>query len=109
MINFYGSMYQNHFSTEQPDPKGMWAKREDVEDLLATLQLIRDWCDAYPLEVFPEPDMADVRRKLGDSDLSRLSAHNFRHVLNGIKRIIDEVEATRQIGERGADSQSATE
>ena len=58
------------------------------EARLVALQRISDWCEAYPLDVFTEPDMEQVRRLLGDTLLTQLSAHNFRHVLDGIKGII---------------------
>ena len=62
------------------------AEQENVA-LRAKLQQISDWCEAYPLDVFTEPDMVEVRRMLGDTLLTQLSAHNFRHVLNGVKQI----------------------
>ena len=60
----------------------------EKRELEARLQRISDWCEAYPLDVFTEPDMEQVRRLLGDTLLTQLSAHNFRHVLDGIKGII---------------------
>lgn len=62
------------------------AEQENVA-LRAKMQQIDDWCEAYPLDVFTEPDMAEVRKLLGDTLLTQLSAHNFRHVLNGVKQI----------------------
>ena len=62
------------------------ADEENVA-LRAKLQQISDWCEAYPLDVFTEPDMVEVRRMLGDTLLTQLSAHNFRHVINGVKQI----------------------
>ena len=62
--------------------------REQNRELETQLQRISDWCEAYPLDVFTEPDMEQVRRLLGDTLLTQLSAHNFRHVLDGIKGII---------------------
>ena len=55
-----------------------------------TLDRIKGWCEAYPLEMFPEPDLKNVQRMLGDDLLSQVSAHNMRHVLKGITRIINE-------------------
>jgi hypothetical protein len=57
----------------------------EKRELEARLQRISDWCEAYPLDVFTEPDMEQVRKLLGDTLLTQLSAHNFRHVLDGIK------------------------
>ena len=62
------------------------AEQENVA-LRAKLQQISDWCEAYPLDVFTEPDMVEVRKLLGDTLLTQLSAHNFRHVIDGIKQI----------------------
>ncbi len=64
------------------------SKAEQERDALrAKLQQISDWCEAYPLDVFTEPDMVEVRKLLGDTLLTQLSAHNFRHVIDGIKQI----------------------
>ena len=62
------------------------AEQENVA-LRAKMQQISDWCEAYPLDVFTEPDMVEVRKLLGDTLLTQLSAYNFRHVLNGVKQI----------------------
>ena len=55
------------------------------------LQAIKTWVDAYPLDVFPEPDMQAVARclKANGMSLDEVSASNMRHVLNGIKMIIE--------------------
>jgi hypothetical protein len=42
---------------------------------------ITDWRDrAYPLDIFPEPDLKKVREMLGDNLISLVSASNMRHV-----------------------------
>jgi hypothetical protein len=53
---------------------------------------IRKWCDAYPLSVFPEPDFKRARELLeaGGMTLDAISASNMRHVLDGIRKIIDQ-------------------
>ena len=54
------------------------------------LRKIKDWCRAYPLEVFPEPDLkkaAEVLREAGMT-LDSISASSMRHVLKGIQKII---------------------
>ena len=58
------------------------------------LELIRQWCEAYPLAVFPEPDLKKAQRVLSRHGMSldAISASNMRHVLNGIRKIIEEVE-----------------
>lgn len=67
-----------------------------LNDLLgeaqARLQRIADWCDAYPLDMFPPPDYSQVRLLFGEELLSRLSAHNYRHVVNGMRAIAAESE-----------------
>jgi hypothetical protein len=64
-----------------------------VEEANGKLERIAEWCDAYPFDcmggIFDEPDMAEVQKRLGPDLLTKLSAHNFRHVLKGIKRIIE--------------------
>ena len=56
------------------------------------LDQIRSWCDAYPLDAFPEPDFKRARRLLeaGGVSLDDVSASNMRHVLKGVLRIIGE-------------------
>jgi len=55
------------------------------------LQQIKNWCEAYPLDVFPEPDFKKVHKILRENGLSldAVSASNMRHVLRGIQKIID--------------------
>jgi hypothetical protein len=52
---------------------------------------IRQWCDAYPLAIWPEPDFekASDLLKAGGMAIDGISASCMRHVLNGIKKIID--------------------
>jgi hypothetical protein len=67
-------------------------QKDKAED---KLREIRNWCDAYPLQVFPEPDLALAKRllKTGGITLDAVSASSMRHVLVGIKKIIDGTEA----------------
>lgn len=68
-------------------------RKIELEDkvlaLSERLDRIQRWCEAYPVDVFPEPNMEEVRRLLGDGLLSRLSARISRHVLNGIQKIAE--------------------
>lgn len=68
------------------------ALRARVAELEDIQQQIRNWIDAYPLSVFPEPDFKQVRELLaaGGVTIDCVSASNMRHVLNGIKEIIGE-------------------
>lgn len=53
------------------------------------LDKIIEWCDAYPLDIFPEPDFIKVRAALEEKGitLGAVSASNMRHVVDGVKRI----------------------
>lgn len=64
---------------------------DELERVSEKLTRIRQWCEAYPLEVFPEPDFKKVRELLeaGGVTLDCVSASNFRYVLQGIVKIID--------------------
>ena len=55
-------------------------------------QKIENWCEAYPLSVFPEPDLEKAAKILKENGmtLDSISASNMRHVLNGIKNIIED-------------------
>lgn len=50
------------------------------------LHRILGWCEAYPIETFPEPDMMAIRRVLSDDKISSLHAYWARHLLDGIAR-----------------------
>lgn len=68
--------------------------RKDYEERIAELEdkmeKINNWCEAYPLKIFPEPDFKKVREVLKSNGLTldAVSASNMRHVLNGIKEIL---------------------
>ena len=66
-----------------------------ISDLEETLHKIDSWCKAYPLDIFPEPDLRLARALLekGGITLDSVSASNMRHVLKGISKIIKEGEA----------------
>lgn len=65
---------------------------DTIDHQYEAMQQVKSWCQAYPLAVFPEPDWTEVKDRLGDSLLSRVSASNMRHVVTGITRIITECE-----------------
>lgn len=53
---------------------------------------IRNWAQAYPTGVFPKPDLEkarDVLKAVGMT-LDAISADAMRHVLNGIKDIVEQ-------------------
>jgi hypothetical protein len=60
------------------------------ERMEEALHRIQNWCDAYPLETFPKPDLAAIREKIGDGPMSALHAHWARHLLSGIGAKIKE-------------------
>ena len=62
----------------------------EIEILRDKLYRIKQWAEAYPLNVFPEPDFKKVAKVLKENDLSldAVSASNMRHVINGVKEII---------------------
>jgi predicted nuclease with TOPRIM domain len=65
---------------------------ETIDHQYDAMQQIKQWCEAYPVDIFQEPDWSEVGSKLGSTMLSRVSASNMRHVVEGIKRIITECE-----------------
>jgi hypothetical protein len=56
-----------------------------VERLEEALQRIVQWADAYPLDVFPEPNFKKVNKALKAAGLSLdcVSASNMRHAIKG--------------------------
>lgn len=79
------------------DVPELWRKRLDeffkegdanIRDKLAK---ILQWVEAYPLEIFPEPDLKKAAKVLNENGmtLDAISASNIRHVLKGIKTIIE--------------------
>ena len=65
-----------------------------IEELEDTQHRIESWCKAYPLEVFPEPDFDRAHEvlKAAGMGIDSISASNMRHVLTGIRAIIDGTE-----------------
>jgi hypothetical protein len=65
------------------------AKDDELADMHETLQQIVQWCDAYPLDIFPEPDLKAARKLLqaGGIAMGAVAASNIRHVLNGVRAL----------------------
>ena len=64
---------------------------EREEELADALARIKQWCDAYPLDIFPEPDFkraAEVLKANGIT-LDAISASNMRHALRGVATIAE--------------------
>lgn len=64
----------------------------ELENLQDKMHRINSWIEAYPIEMFPEPDLkrAAVVLKAAGMTLDSISASSMRHVLDGIKNIIAE-------------------
>jgi len=62
-----------------------------IEEMTDKLHKIRQWTEAYPLDVFPEPDFKKATKALKENGMTidAISASNMRHVLTGIKNILD--------------------
>lgn len=56
------------------------------------LQRIKSWSEAYPVSVFPEPDLLKAARVLEQNGmtLDSISAHCMRHVVAGVGAIASE-------------------
>ena len=65
---------------------------ERIEQLEAALERIDNWANAYPLKIFPEPDFKKVAEvlKVAGLSLDAVSASNMRHVIVGVKNIVEE-------------------
>ena len=65
-----------------PDP----ARMQDA------LERIVQWSEAYPTDIFPEPDWTLAREALAVAGitLDSVSAHAMRHVIEGVGRIARE-------------------
>ena len=92
-------MSANEHDDDQPDrvseaelmacEKERDALRARVAKLEGELQRIVRWSEAYPLAIFPEPDLKQARELLeaGGMTLDALSASAMRHVVNGVGKI----------------------
>jgi len=65
---------------------------KQIEELTDKMHKIKTWCEAYPITIFPEPDFKKAHEilKQNGMTLDAISASNMRHVLSGIKKIIDD-------------------
>ena len=65
---------------------------EKIKELEKCLKRIKNWCDAYPIEIFPEPDFKKAAKVLKDNGMTidSISASAMRHITEGIKEIINE-------------------
>ena len=65
---------------------------ETIDHQYEAMQQIRAWCEAYPVDIFTPPDWVEAKEKLGSELLTRVSADNMRHVVDGIRNIITQCE-----------------
>jgi len=81
---------------------------EREERLEEALWRIAQWADAYPLDVFPEPDEHYYRKAhkvltANGMTLDRLSAASMRHVIEGVGKIArDALREERTSAQDGA-------
>jgi len=63
-------------------------EREHYDDLFAQ---IKNWCEAYPISVFPEPDFKKAHEvlKANGMTLDAISASNMKHVITQVQKMID--------------------
>jgi hypothetical protein len=66
-----------------------------IEQLEEALYRIKQWADAYPLTVFPEPDMERAAHALNQYGITidAVSASVIRHVIEGVGKIAKEALA----------------
>ncbi len=65
-----------------------------MEEAEEKLDKIEQWCNAYPLDVFPEPDFKKAAQVLKENGMTidSISASNIRHALKGVKVVIGKDE-----------------
>jgi hypothetical protein len=63
---------------------------DEISDILIEALIeIKNWGEAYPLEVFPEPDFKKAQEllKAGGMTIATISASNMRHVVKRVSEI----------------------
>jgi len=65
---------------------------EQYSRMADALKSIVQWSEAYPEDIFPEPDWKKARALLeaGGMTLDSVSAHCMRHVVDGVGKIARE-------------------
>jgi len=69
-----------------------WARAEEAL-LRPALESIRRWCQAYPVEIFAEPDVPAVHKAFKDAGLvvDQWSAYIARKLIYGFKKECNQV------------------
>lgn len=64
-----------------------------IYQLEDAIHLLKNWSQAYPTDVFPEPDFEKAAKVLKENGmtLDSISASNMRHVLSGVREILKEL------------------
>lgn len=86
-----GEWHEEMADREGPTKEKRIAELEDhVCRLEDKLYQIRQWCHAYPTNIFPEPDFEKAASVLKENGMTidSISASNMRHVLSGIREIV---------------------
>jgi hypothetical protein len=67
-------------------------QRNRLDRYEEALQRIVSWSEAYPLDIFPEPDLKKAHELLqaGGITLDAISAHCMRHAVEGVGKIARE-------------------
>ena len=60
----------------------------ETERMRNALLDIKRWAEAYPADVFPEPNLRAIRAQIGDDAFSALHGAWGRHILSGIARYV---------------------
>lgn len=65
--------------------------RESLEFYAEFVGYIEEWNKAYPLDIFPKPDLKKARELLesGGMTIDSISAYNMRHVLKRMMEFLD--------------------
>ena len=64
---------------------------KERDEAYEALEEIKTWSEAYPLNIFPEPDFKKAHEVLKSNGmtLDSISASSMRHVLNGMIHIVN--------------------
>ncbi len=80
---------------------GLSELRAEVERHEDLAEKLLQWAKAYPLSVFPEPDMARASELLqaGGMSLDAISASNMRHVIEQVEKMVLAARSGTSAGE----------
>lgn len=81
----------DYWPTKQMLEKQIKKLQAENERLKEALERIQNWARAYPLNIFPKPDLKKAHKilKAAGMTLDAISADNMRHILDGIKNIVE--------------------